>query len=144
MLLALALACTGGTPGDSAAGDPAAGAEPCDGLPNVYFAWYPREGMDVLEVLIDRPGTYELALASDEWSGESGLRGAPTHPVAGDTLALQTVLQPGQVEPGRRTWFTEARFQRWALRDRAADDAGIGGGCVGVGFPGCCTRDRPR
>lgn len=148
MLLAVWLACAG-RPGDTAGPDTAGPdtapvEDACEGLPHVYFAWYPRDGMDVLEVLIDRPGRYGLALASDGWTGESCGAHGVCHPVDGDTLALQTVLTPAQVRAGRTTWFTAARFDRWALRMDTGEGTGIDAACVGDGFPGCCTRDSRR
>lgn len=105
-------------------------------------AWNPRDGLDILEVLITREGEFALALSNAEWFGEDGTVAGQCHEIHGNTLALQTVNTTSEVEIGASTGFTEARFLRWALVFSATDAAAAGIGCVGVGYPGCCTRDR--
>ena len=119
-------------------------ADVCAGLPHVYFAWYPRDGLDILEVLIDQEGDFALALSAPAWSGEDCLTDGACHHIHGNTLALQTVNSTSEVEIDASTWFTEARFQSWALVFAATEGAAEGAACVGDGYPGCCTRDsRP-
>jgi hypothetical protein len=119
-------------------------ADSCPGFPHVYFAWYPRDGLDILEVLIDQEGAFSLALSGGDWSGEDCLSGGACHAIHGNTLALQTVNSTSEVEIDASTWFTEARFQSWALVLAATEAAPEGAACVGDGYPGCCTRDsRP-
>ena len=140
----LMLACVASTAPDSARDSAPDSGDTCAGLPEVYFAWYPRDGLDILEVLITREGEFALALSNSEWFGEDCTVAGQCHEIHGNTLALQTVNTTSEVEIGASTWFTEARFLRWALVFSATDAAAAGIGCVGVGYPGCCTRDsRP-
>lgn len=123
-----------------------AGVDACPGAPSVYIYWYPRDGLDIFEIAVEPPGSYALGLSSLDWQGEAcgpASEDATCHHLE-ETLALQTVETIEEVVIDAATWFTQARFDAWAVYygDQDPDTGeGVGRSCVGFGYPGCCTRD---